>query len=82
MFEASSAWAAGRVAGEHARHYLRCRETGTDHPPTSWKHLLMHLSFQLLITQQDRTLTDISGTVGLLREQAKVMGREVFDQNV
>ncbi|KAL8279257.1 hypothetical protein RQP46_008294 [Phenoliferia psychrophenolica] len=36
----------------------------------------------LLITQQDRTLTDISGTVGLLREQAKVMGREVFDQNV
>ncbi|ORY49290.1 hypothetical protein BCR35DRAFT_297091 [Leucosporidium creatinivorum] len=36
----------------------------------------------LLMEQQDRTLTDISGTVGLLREQAKVMGREVFDQNV
>ena len=52
MFEASSTWAAGRVAGEHARHYLRCRETGTLHPPTSWKHLLMPLSFQLLITQQ------------------------------
>ena len=32
--------------------------------------------------QQDRTLTDISGTVGMLREQAKVMGQEVLDQNV
>jgi len=31
--------------------------------------------------QQDRTLTDISGTVGLLREQAHLMGREVFEQN-
>ena len=39
-------------------------------------------SSQLLIEQQDRTLTDISGTVDLLREQAKVMGREVLDQNV
>ncbi|BGP56050.1 hypothetical protein JCM8202v2_003659 [Rhodotorula sphaerocarpa] len=35
----------------------------------------------LLIEQQDRTLTDISGTVGLLREQAHLMGQEVFEQN-
>ncbi|GAA5999016.1 uncharacterized protein JCM10292_003259 [Rhodotorula paludigena] len=35
----------------------------------------------LLMEQQDRTLTDISGTVGLLREQAHLMGREVFEQN-
>ncbi|GAA5887449.1 hypothetical protein JCM5296_007146 [Sporobolomyces johnsonii] len=34
----------------------------------------------LLREQQDRTLTDISGTVGLLREQAKVIGHEVFEQ--
>ncbi|KWU42435.1 hypothetical protein RHOSPDRAFT_36044 [Rhodotorula sp. JG-1b] len=32
----------------------------------------------LLIEQQDRTLTDISGTVGLLREQAHLMGQEVI----
>ncbi|KAM0751800.1 hypothetical protein T439DRAFT_379888 [Meredithblackwellia eburnea MCA 4105] len=36
----------------------------------------------LLVAQQDRTLTDIAGTVGLLREQAKVMGQEVVDQNI
>ncbi|GAA5978720.1 hypothetical protein JCM11641_006154 [Rhodosporidiobolus odoratus] len=35
----------------------------------------------LLVQQQDRTLTDISGTVGLLRQQAQVMGREVLEQN-
>ncbi|TNY20495.1 hypothetical protein DMC30DRAFT_416908 [Rhodotorula diobovata] len=35
----------------------------------------------ILMEQQDRTLTDISGTVGLLREQAHLMGREVFEQN-
>ncbi|KAK4047980.1 hypothetical protein OIV83_005014 [Microbotryomycetes sp. JL201] len=35
----------------------------------------------LLLEQQDRTLTDISGTVEMLREQAKVVGREVYDQN-
>ncbi|GAA5825429.1 hypothetical protein JCM10212_001608 [Sporobolomyces blumeae] len=34
----------------------------------------------LLLEQQDRTLTDISGTVGMLREQAKVIGQEVFEQ--
>ncbi|GAA5824177.1 hypothetical protein JCM11251_001553 [Rhodosporidiobolus azoricus] len=34
----------------------------------------------LLMEQQDRTLTDISGTVGLLRQQAQVIGREVFEQ--
>ncbi|CEQ42432.1 SPOSA6832_04228, partial [Sporobolomyces salmonicolor] len=32
---------------------------------------------QLLREQQDRTLTDISGTVGLLREQAKIIGHEL-----
>lgn len=31
--------------------------------------------------QQDRTLTEISGTVNLLREQARLMGSEVVDQN-
>lgn len=36
---------------------------------------------QLLVEQQDRTLTDIAGTVGLLREQARVIGTEVFEQN-
>ncbi|GAA5940392.1 hypothetical protein JCM10213_007521 [Rhodosporidiobolus nylandii] len=35
----------------------------------------------LLMEQQDRTLTDISGTVDLLRQQAQVMGREVLEQN-
>ncbi|KAM0787899.1 hypothetical protein ACM66B_003948 [Microbotryomycetes sp. NB124-2] len=35
----------------------------------------------LLLEQQDRTLTDISGTVEMLREQAKVVGQEVYDQN-
>ncbi|GAA6012012.1 hypothetical protein JCM10207_003460 [Rhodosporidiobolus poonsookiae] len=35
----------------------------------------------LLVQQQDRTLTDISGTVGLLRQQAQLMGREVLEQN-
>ncbi|GAA5897603.1 hypothetical protein JCM6882_003530 [Rhodosporidiobolus microsporus] len=34
----------------------------------------------LLMEQQDRTLTDISGTVGLLRQQAQVIGREVLEQ--
>lgn len=34
-----------------------------------------------MMEQQDRTLTDISGTVGLLREQAQLMGREVYEQN-
>lgn len=37
---------------------------------------------QLLIEQQDKTLTDISGTVGMLREQARVMGSEVVDQTM
>jgi hypothetical protein len=36
---------------------------------------------QLLVQQQDRTLTDISGTVDLLRQQAQIMGREVLEQN-
>ncbi|GAA5881430.1 hypothetical protein JCM16303_005646 [Sporobolomyces ruberrimus] len=40
---------------------------------------LQHQS--LLVEQQDRTLTDIAGTVGLLREQARVIGTEVFEQN-
>ncbi|GAA5913931.1 uncharacterized protein JCM6883_000123 [Sporobolomyces salmoneus] len=35
----------------------------------------------LLMEQQDRTLTDIAGTVNLLREQARVIGTEVYDQN-
>ncbi|GAA6013042.1 hypothetical protein JCM11491_000950 [Sporobolomyces phaffii] len=35
----------------------------------------------LLMEQQDRTLTDIADTVGLLREQARVIGTEVFEQN-
>ncbi|GAA5929662.1 Tlg1p [Sporobolomyces koalae] len=35
----------------------------------------------LLMEQQDRTLTDIAGTVGLLREQARVIGTEVGEQN-
>lgn len=36
----------------------------------------------LLVQQQDQTLTEISGTVEQLRAQAKVMGQEVFDQNI
>jgi hypothetical protein len=36
---------------------------------------------QLLVEQQDRTLTDIAGTVNLLREQARVIGTEVYEQN-
>ncbi|KAK4053209.1 hypothetical protein OIO90_003983 [Microbotryomycetes sp. JL221] len=36
----------------------------------------------LLLEQQDRTLTDISGTVDMLRQQARVMGQEVYDQNL
>ncbi|GAA5961838.1 hypothetical protein JCM3765_004091 [Sporobolomyces pararoseus] len=35
----------------------------------------------LLMEQQDRTLTDIAGTVNLLREQARVIGTEVHEQN-
>ncbi|KAI5478683.1 hypothetical protein MNV49_004710 [Pseudohyphozyma bogoriensis] len=35
----------------------------------------------ILMEQQDRTLTDISGTVEMLRQQARVMGDEVRDQN-
>jgi hypothetical protein len=63
--------------------------------PVSLKHLgldandsgsnapcLTRLYPKLLISQQDRTLTDISGTVDLLRQQAKVMGQEVAEQNV
>ncbi|GAA5849411.1 hypothetical protein JCM5353_001079 [Sporobolomyces roseus] len=34
----------------------------------------------LLLQQQDSTLTDIASTVGLLREQAKVIGQEVSEQ--
>ncbi|GAA5829494.1 hypothetical protein JCM3766R1_001124 [Sporobolomyces carnicolor] len=36
----------------------------------------------LLMEQQDRTLTDIAGTVNLLREQARVIGTEVHEQNL
>ena len=42
----------------------------------------LFLSFQLLLEQQDSTLTDIASTVGLLREQAKVIGQEVSEQTL
>ena len=41
----------------------------------------MASSLQLLMSRQDDTLTSISGVVDSLREQARVMGREVIDQN-
>ena len=43
---------------------------------------LVLVNLQLLMNRQDQTLTSISGVVDSLREQAKVMGREVVDQNV
>jgi len=35
----------------------------------------------LMVEQQDRTLDSISSTVGVLREQAGMMGREIYEQN-
>ncbi|GAA5897034.1 hypothetical protein JCM8208_006150 [Rhodotorula glutinis] len=52
-------------------------EDGDDDPNADFE--MQHQT--ILMEQQDRTLTDISGTVGLLREQAHLMGREVFEQN-
>ncbi|GAA5930009.1 hypothetical protein JCM3775_004485 [Rhodotorula graminis] len=52
-------------------------DDGEDDPNTDFE--MQHQT--ILMEQQDRTLTDISGTVGLLREQAHLMGREVFEQN-
>ncbi|SGZ32260.1 BQ5605_C064g12785 [Microbotryum silenes-dioicae] len=43
--------------------------------------VLIEVAFQLLIEQQDQTLTSISGTVEQLRSQAWTMGQEVYDQN-
>ncbi|SCZ98501.1 BZ3500_MvSof-1268-A1-R1_Chr3-1g05425 [Microbotryum saponariae] len=43
--------------------------------------VLIEPTFQLLIEQQDQTLTSISGTVEQLRAQAWTMGQEVYDQN-
>ncbi|EGG00920.1 uncharacterized protein MELLADRAFT_111414 [Melampsora larici-populina 98AG31] len=34
----------------------------------------------IILHQQDQTLGTISGVVGVLREQASLMGRELFDQ--
>ena len=34
----------------------------------------------LMFEEQDRTLGSIAGVIGTLREQASVMGREVFEQ--
>ena len=34
----------------------------------------------LMFEEQDRTLGSIAGVIGTLREQATVMGREVFEQ--
>ncbi|POY75567.1 hypothetical protein BMF94_1189 [Rhodotorula taiwanensis] len=55
---------------------------GGDAPPEDDPNAEFEMQHQsLLIEQQDRTLTDISGTVGLLREQAHLMGQEVYEQN-
>ncbi|GAA5987969.1 hypothetical protein JCM10908_007293 [Rhodotorula pacifica] len=54
-------------------------EEPRNEPDSNAEFEMQHQS--LLIEQQDRTLTDISGTVGLLREQAHLMGQEVFEQN-
>ncbi|CAH7684737.1 hypothetical protein BY996DRAFT_6434463 [Phakopsora pachyrhizi] len=36
----------------------------------------------MMINKQDQTLSTISGVVGVLREQANLMGREIGDQNI
>ncbi|GEM07301.1 syntaxin 6 [Rhodotorula toruloides] len=56
---------------------LNSGEDATDDPNSAFE--AQHQT--LLMEQQDRTLTDIAGTVGLLREQAHLMGREVYEQN-
>ncbi|GAA5851236.1 hypothetical protein JCM8547_004177 [Rhodosporidiobolus lusitaniae] len=73
-----SATSAGYPPSYHTRNPLEDgREEEESDPNVDFEQ--QHQT--LLVQQQDRTLTDISGTVDLLRQQAQVMGREVLEQN-
>ncbi|GAA6027213.1 hypothetical protein JCM8097_002490 [Rhodosporidiobolus ruineniae] len=63
----------------HTRNPLSDEDGGAEESDPYAEHEQQHQT--LLVEQQDRTLTDISGTVGLLRQQAQLMGREVLEQN-
>ena len=56
------------------------KNSRSDNHPREPKGFLTHLP-QMLMQQQDHTLTSISGTLATLTEQAGLMGHEIGEHN-